>query len=89
MSGLRARVARECMQIIRRFSIREHLGQLSLPTLIVWGAHDRVVPVQHGTVMAKCIRDARLAIIRGAGHMPFYEKPRQCSRVVLDFLVEG
>ncbi len=84
--SMRARAGREGLNIIRRSSIRRELKQLNIPTLIVWGSRDRVVPLEHGAFMAKHIPGARLAIIRGAGHMPFYEKPRECSRLILSFL---
>src|SRR5687768_9162783 len=84
--GMRARAGREGLNIIRASSIRRDLKQLNISTLIVWGSRDRVVPLEHGAFMAKHIPGARLAIIRGAGHMPFYEKPRECSRLILSFL---
>jgi pimeloyl-ACP methyl ester carboxylesterase len=84
--GLRARAGREGLKIIRSSSIRRDLKQLNVPTLIVWGSRDRVVPLEHGAFMAKHIPGARLAIIRGAGHMPFYEKPQECGRLILSFL---
>lgn len=84
--GLRARTPREGLRMIRTESIAHHLEGLDLPTLIIWGSRDRVVPLEHGAHMAQRIPNARLAIIRGAGHMPFYEKPRQCNSMVLAFL---
>jgi pimeloyl-[acyl-carrier protein] methyl ester esterase len=84
--GLRARTPREGLLMIRTRSIAGHLPRVTLPTLIVWGSRDRVVPLEHGAHMAERMPNARLAIIRGAGHMPFYEKPRQCNAIVLRFL---
>ncbi|HYP41523.1 MAG TPA: alpha/beta fold hydrolase [Chloroflexia bacterium] len=86
--GMRARVAREGLRILRLQSIRRELKALSLPTLVLWGSRDRVVPLEHGAFMAKHIPGARLVVVRGAGHMPFYEKPEECARVVLAFLRE-
>jgi pimeloyl-ACP methyl ester carboxylesterase len=84
--GLRARAAREGLDIIRNYSVRRELRQLRVPTLIMWGSRDRVVPLEHGAFMAKHIPGARLAVVRGAGHMPFYERPDECNRIVLGFL---
>jgi pimeloyl-ACP methyl ester carboxylesterase len=84
--GLRARTAREGLDIIRRYSVRGDLRRVQAPTLIVWGSRDRVVPIEHGAFMAKQIPGARLAVVRGAGHMPFYERPEECNRIVLAFL---
>lgn len=84
--GLRARAAREGLDMIRKYSVRRDLRRLRVPTLIVWGSRDRVVPLEHGAFMAKHIPGARLAVVRGAGHMPFYERPEECNRIVLGFL---
>lgn len=87
--GLRARTPREGLKIVRHESVAGMLANLSVPTLILWGSCDRVVPLEHGAYMAQHIPGARLAIIRGAGHMPFYEKPRECNKLVLSFLRKG
>jgi pimeloyl-ACP methyl ester carboxylesterase len=87
--GLRARAGREGLAMLRTQSIAGYLGELRLPTLVLWGSRDRVVPLEHGAHMAQLIPNARLAIIRGTGHMPFYEKPRQCNSIVLSFLRGG
>jgi pimeloyl-ACP methyl ester carboxylesterase len=86
---VRAKTPREGLHILRTGSIAQMLATLNLPTLIIWGSRDRVVPLEHGSYMAQQIPNARLAIIRGAGHMPFYEKPRQCNAIVLQFLKSG
>lgn len=84
--GLRARAAREGLYLLRRKSISRHLKSVLAPTLIIWGSRDRVVPLEHGAFMARHIPSARLAVIRGAGHMPFYQKPEEFKRLVLAFL---
>jgi pyruvate dehydrogenase E2 component (dihydrolipoamide acetyltransferase) len=85
-NGLRARAGVEGLQIIRTGSVRRILKQVQTPTLVLWGSRDRVVPLEHGAFMARHIPNARFAVVRGAGHMPFYEKPEQCNKIVLSFL---
>jgi pimeloyl-ACP methyl ester carboxylesterase len=84
--GLRARAAREGLIMVRTGSVRRYLRDLTVPTLILWGSRDRVIPLEHGVFMARNIPGARLAVIRGAGHMPFYEQPEQCLRILNTFL---
>ena len=86
--GLRARTARECLRMVSRVSMREMLAKLDLPVFVLWGEKDRVVPVEHGYYMAEHIAGAKLAVVAGVGHMPFYEKPAECNRLILDF-IEG
>jgi pimeloyl-ACP methyl ester carboxylesterase len=87
-TGLQARSARESLDMIRKYSVRQDLRQIHAPALVLWGSRDRVVPLEHGAFMAKHIPGARLAVVRGAGHLPFYEQPRLCKRLVLGFLRE-
>ena len=75
--GLRARTAREGLNLIRNYSVRRDLWNVRAQTLVLWGSRDRLVPVEHGAFMARHIRGARLAVVRGAGHMPFYERPEE------------
>ncbi|MDQ3929381.1 MAG: alpha/beta fold hydrolase [Chloroflexota bacterium] len=84
--ALRARTPWEGLDIVRNRGISRSLKSLAIPTLIIWGSRDRVVPLEHGAFMAKHIQGARLVIMRGAGHMPFYQKPEEFNRLVLTFL---
>ena len=86
--GLRARIPRESLQMIRSGSVRSSLASLNLPVFIMWGEKDRVVPLSHGHYMARHIPGAKLAVVRGVGHMPFYEKPHECNRLILDYLAK-
>ena len=51
------------------------LAEVSVPTLLVWGEHDRVVPPAFGRAYADAFRHARFELIRGAGHVPTREAP--------------
>ncbi|MGA2835667.1 MAG: alpha/beta fold hydrolase [Acidimicrobiales bacterium] len=57
-----------------------------MPTLIVWGDQDTIIPVSHAYAAHEAIPGSRLEIIEGAGHFPHVERPEQFLEVVLDFL---
>lgn len=59
------------------------LGQLSTPTLIVWGDRDFIIPVEAGRTLASWIPRAKLHIIPGCGHLPQQENPLELVRLVL------
>jgi pimeloyl-ACP methyl ester carboxylesterase len=59
------------------------LAKLHTPTLILWGAQDRINPPENGTALAQIQPDARLALIPDAGHMPHQER----AQAVLDEIV--
>jgi len=56
-------------------SLLGRLPGISVPALVVWGAADRIVPVEHGQAYAHTIPDARLELIPDAGHLPQLETP--------------
>jgi pimeloyl-ACP methyl ester carboxylesterase len=60
----------------------------NLPTLIVWGDHDQVIPVAHAEVAHEAIAGSRLCILPGVGHFPHTEVPEQFLAVVDDFLAD-
>ena len=57
-----------------------------LPTLIVWGDRDTIIPVEHAYEAHEAIPDSRLEVIEGAGHFPHVECPDEFLDVLLDFL---
>lgn len=58
----------------------------SLPTLIVWGRQDGIVPLSAGQVYHESIKSSRLTVIDDCGHRPEVEKPAEFIRVVKEFL---
>jgi pimeloyl-ACP methyl ester carboxylesterase len=69
------------------YDIRDRLGEIGVPTLIVWGRNDRVVPVPAALSYKKRIGDnAELVIFDHCGHVPQIERPVRFNRVVEDFL---
>jgi 2-hydroxy-6-oxonona-2,4-dienedioate hydrolase len=58
-----------------------------VPTLILWGVHDKVIPIEHSKFFKESIDDSRLEIIADAGHAPFAEKPDQVCKLLSDFLI--
>jgi 3-oxoadipate enol-lactonase len=62
------------------------LPAISVPTLIVAGDNDKIIPIEAATRMAQKIPDCKLEIIPGAAHMPMLEKPLALSRVLTDLI---
>ena len=59
----------------QREVLRERLPELPMPTLIVWGERDRVIPLAHGRDAVGRLRRGRLAVIPDCGHVPQIERP--------------
>jgi pimeloyl-ACP methyl ester carboxylesterase len=60
--------------------------RLAMPTLVVHGELDPLIPVENGIALAKRIPGARLEILEGVGHMPNIEAPARIVELVNDFL---
>ncbi|HWF57750.1 MAG TPA: alpha/beta fold hydrolase [Candidatus Dormibacteraeota bacterium] len=64
----------------------ELLGGLDIPTLVVLGSADPVVPVEEARAVAAAIRGAALEEFSGSAHLTNLEQPARFSQVVGDFL---
>ncbi len=60
-----------------------------MPTLIVWGARDRVLPSRHADAAPARIPRALVVIIPDCGHLPHIEQPGDFVSVVAPFLVQA
>jgi pimeloyl-ACP methyl ester carboxylesterase len=58
----------------------------TLPTLIVWGDKDPIIPVSHAYDTHTAIPGSRLEIFEGSGHFPQDEEPAHFAQVLLDFI---
>ncbi len=61
------------------------LSKITAPTLLVWGEHDRMIPLQYAKEYNE-IPKRELVIIRNCGHTPYVEKPMMFNKIVLKFL---
>lgn len=57
-----------------------------VPTLIVWGDKDPIIPVAHAYAAHEAIGGSELEIFEGAGHFPHVEQPERFAQTVLDFV---
>lgn len=62
------------------------ITQLQLPTLILWGGRDRLIPPRWGQQFAKDIADSQLTVFDSLGHMPHEEDPQTSAAVLSAFL---
>jgi pimeloyl-ACP methyl ester carboxylesterase len=57
-----------------------------LPTLIVWGEQDPLIPVSHAYRTHELIPGSRLEVFSGVGHYPYLDDPERFAAIVLDFI---
>lgn len=58
----------------------------AMPTLIVWGDADPIIPVEHGIEAHEAMPGSRLEVFEGVGHFPHVEVPDQFTEVLVDFI---
>jgi 4,5:9,10-diseco-3-hydroxy-5,9,17-trioxoandrosta-1(10),2-diene-4-oate hydrolase len=68
--------------------IMNNLPKITQPVLIIWGDKDRVLPLKHSYLAKEKLPNARLKIMEGCGHIPFFEQSDEFNRLVLEFLSE-
>jgi haloalkane dehalogenase len=62
------------------------LGELNVPTLLLWGENDEFAPVGGAHRLHKRIPGAALEVVEGAGHFVYADAPARCSTAVTEFL---
>jgi pimeloyl-ACP methyl ester carboxylesterase len=70
------------MRAITKFDTSARLSELKLPTLVVHGTLDEMLPVQNGRMIARLIPDSRLEVLDGVGHMFFWEQPERSAELI-------
>ena len=67
-------------------NITKKLQTISIPSLIVWGDNDPVIPIKYADSFVSSIQDCRFYRMDGCGHTPYVDKPEKFTEVVLEFL---
>jgi pimeloyl-ACP methyl ester carboxylesterase len=86
-SGLRkAEGFGDALHAVIRRDIRERLAAIEMPTMIVWGQSDRVIPMSAALSYHRRIPHSRLEIFERTGHVPQLERPARFNALLDDFL---
>jgi pimeloyl-ACP methyl ester carboxylesterase len=64
---------------------RLHLTS-ELPTMVIWGDQDRIIPVEHGYAVHEARPGSRLEVLAGVGHFPHVERPSDVVDLIDDFI---
>jgi pimeloyl-ACP methyl ester carboxylesterase len=70
------------------YPIAERLPEIACPTLIVWGAEDRVISVADADMFERLIPNSRKVIFDGTGHMAMLERPAAFNELLEEFMAE-
>ncbi len=71
----------------QRVSARDRLPLADrIPTLIVWGENDDIIPSRHAAAARAALPHSRIEVFEGVGHFPHCEAPERFRRVLTDFI---
>ena len=73
----------------RSLILFDNLTDFPVPTLVVWGKEDRIIPVKHAYQVARRIPSVRVIILPDCGHWPQMEQAQAFNHEVLTFLERG
>jgi len=71
-----------------RADLRNELGMLRVPLGVIWGAHDRVVPVQRAEIVRAARPDVIVSIVADTAHAPMLERPEAFVHVLDELLAQ-
>ncbi|MHB8719097.1 MAG: alpha/beta fold hydrolase [Candidatus Dormibacteria bacterium] len=80
-----ARAFQAQWQASRQHDAWEELPSVRVPTLVIHGEEDAVMPAANARAMAARIPGAEYVELEGAGHLFFHEQPQRAAQLVLDF----
>jgi pimeloyl-ACP methyl ester carboxylesterase len=69
-----------------RMDATPFLSRIDVPTLVIHGADDALIPVSEAEALAKAIPDAQLNVMADCGHMPSIEQPQAFNRALTAFV---
>jgi pimeloyl-ACP methyl ester carboxylesterase len=85
-----------CGNTLRAFSksndevdMCERICKIEIPTLIIWGRHDRVVKLDSAYRFNKDIKNSKLVVFEKSGHMPYSEEEEKFTRIVTEFVMSN
>jgi len=84
--GLRSPGFADAIRAIGGYDTRYRLTEIEIPTLVVWGLNDRIVPVEAAIGYHRLIPDSRLELFERTGHVPQMERPARFNALLDDFL---
>jgi pimeloyl-ACP methyl ester carboxylesterase len=71
------------------YDFRDRLPEVKVPTLIVWGEKDSIIPVRDADEFERLIEDSRKVVMKDTGHIPMAERPQAFNDLLVEFLAES
>ena len=79
-------VLRKTMVSLVNTDLRDIIGNISCPTLLIWGENDTATPLSDAEIIKSLIPDSGLCVIKDTGHYSFCEKPYEAAAILRSFI---
>ncbi len=76
-------VIAEQARAVRAHDTSARLQRIGVPTLVIHGTVDQILPVRNGPLVAQLIPGAQLELLEGVGHLFFWERPERSAELLL------
>ena len=64
------------------------VARITIPSLLIWGEYDGLIPLAAGEKMDSLMPNSRLEVLKDTGHLPMEERPDETARLMRDFLTQ-
>ena len=71
---------------VKNSQIRDSLQRIKIPTLLLWGKEDKMIPIEYAQEFITSIRNCKFRELNGIGHLPHVENAERFVQSVLEFL---
>ena len=72
------------LEWLRKTELRPHVATVSIPTLLIHGENDPLMPLPAAQWLAERLPEAQLEVFKGAAHAPFLSDPERFSELLID-----
>ena len=79
-------VLRKTLVSLVNTDLRDIIGNITSPTLLIWGENDTATPLADAKIIESKIKDCGLCVIKGTGHYSFCERPFEAQAIINSFL---
>lgn len=82
-------IMKEIIQKVFEEDLSMFLDKINIPTLIIWGDKDKMIPVKYAKIINQKIPNSKLVIFENIGHSPHIECPEKLSKEIIKFLKDA
>ncbi len=86
--GVRGSGFSEALTALAGYDILDRLDDVEVPTVIVWGRNDNIVPPSDASEYGRLLRNSSTSIFEDTGHLPMAERPLRFNRLLGGFVVD-